>query len=41
MPTPRHNFAKGVVDGKLYAVSGMTRAAVMFSIVAVNEVFTP
>lgn len=41
MPTPRHNFAKGVVDGKLYAVSGMTRAAAMFSIVAVNEVFTP
>jgi N-acetylneuraminic acid mutarotase len=41
MPTPRHNFAKGVVDGKLYAVSGITRAAAMFSIVAVNEVFTP
>ena len=40
MPTPRHGFAKGVIDGKLYAVSGITRAA-MFSAVAVNEVYTP
>lgn len=40
MPTPRHSFAKGVIDGKLYAVSGFTRAA-MFSIVAANEMYTP
>ena len=41
MPTPRHGFAKGVIDGKLYAVSGVTTASSMFSIVAVNEVYTP
>ena len=40
MPTPRHGFAKGVIDGKLYAVSGVTRDG-MFSIVAVNEVYSP
>jgi hypothetical protein len=40
MPTPRHGFAKGVIDGKLYAVSGVTRAA-MFSALSVNEVYTP
>jgi N-acetylneuraminic acid mutarotase len=41
MPTPRHGFAKGVIDGRLYAVSGVTTASSMFSIVAVNEVYTP
>jgi N-acetylneuraminic acid mutarotase len=41
MPTPRHGFAKGVIDGKFYAVSGVTSASNMFSIVAVNEVYTP
>jgi N-acetylneuraminic acid mutarotase len=40
MPTPRHGFAKGVIDGKLYAVSGVNIAG-MFSVVAVNEVYTP
>jgi N-acetylneuraminic acid mutarotase len=40
MPTPRYGFAKGVIDGKLYAVSGVTRAG-MFSVIAVNEVYTP
>jgi len=38
MPTPRHGFAKGVIDGKLYAVLGVTTASGAFSIVAVNEV---
>ena len=41
MPTPRHSYAKGVIDGKFYAVSGVTTATSMFSIVAVNEVYTP
>jgi N-acetylneuraminic acid mutarotase len=40
MPTPRHGFAKGIIDGKLYAVSGVTRDG-MFPIAAVNEVYTP
>jgi N-acetylneuraminic acid mutarotase len=40
MPTPRYGFAKGVIDGKFYAVSGITRA-VMFSAAAVNEVYAP
>ena len=39
MPTARHGFAKGVIDGKLHAVSGMDMG--MFSIVAVHEVYTP
>jgi N-acetylneuraminic acid mutarotase len=43
MPTPRHGFAKAVVDGKLYAVSGVNNAggAGTLSVVSVNEVFTP
>jgi N-acetylneuraminic acid mutarotase len=40
MPTARHRFAKGVLDGKLYAVSGVGLMS-MFSVVAVNEVYTP
>jgi N-acetylneuraminic acid mutarotase len=40
MPTARHGFAKGVINGKLYAVSG-TSLTHMFSVVAVNEVYTP
>jgi N-acetylneuraminic acid mutarotase len=40
MPTARHGFAKGVLDGKLYAVSGVSTIH-MFSVVAVNEVYTP
>jgi N-acetylneuraminic acid mutarotase len=40
MPTARHGFAKGVLDGKLYAVSGVSLMH-MFSVVAVNEVYTP
>jgi N-acetylneuraminic acid mutarotase len=40
MPTARHGFAKGVLDGKLYAVSGVSILH-MFSVVAVNEVYTP
>jgi N-acetylneuraminic acid mutarotase len=40
MPTARHGFAKGVLDGKIYAVSGVSLVS-MFSVVAVNEVYTP
>jgi len=40
MPTARHGFAKGVIDGKLYTVSG-TSLMHMFSVVAVNEVYAP
>jgi hypothetical protein len=40
MPTARHGFAKGVLDGKLYAVSGVSLMH-MFSVVAVSEVYTP
>ena len=40
MPTARHGFARGVIDGKLYAVSG-TSLIHMFAVVAVNEVYTP
>jgi hypothetical protein len=40
MPTARHGFAKGVLDGNLYAVSGVSLVS-MFSVVAVNEVYTP
>jgi N-acetylneuraminic acid mutarotase len=40
MPIARHGFAKGVLDGKLYAVSGVSLMH-MFSVVAVNEVYTP
>jgi N-acetylneuraminic acid mutarotase len=40
MPTARHGFAKGVIDGKLYAVSGISLMH-MFSVVAVNEAYTP
>jgi len=40
MPTARHGFAKAVLDGKLYAVSGVSILH-MFSVVAVNEVYTP
>jgi N-acetylneuraminic acid mutarotase len=40
MPSPRRGFAKGVLDGKLYAVSGISLVS-MFSVVAVNEVYTP
>lgn len=41
MPTPRHGFAKGVLDGKLYAVSGVAMDEGPFSVVAVTEVYTP
>lgn len=41
MPTPRHGFAKGVLDGKLYAVSGTNLMSFMFSRMALNEVYTP
>ena len=40
MPTARRGFAKGVLDGKLYTVSGVSLLN-MFSVVAVNEVYTP
>jgi N-acetylneuraminic acid mutarotase len=40
MPTARHGFAKGVLDGRLYAVSGVSLLS-MFSVLAVNEVYTP
>jgi N-acetylneuraminic acid mutarotase len=40
MPAARHGFAKGVLDGKLFAVSGVSILH-MFSVVAVNEVYTP
>src|SRR5215472_9107090 len=40
MPTARHGFAKGVIDGKLYAVSGVGLLHT-FSFVALNEVYTP
>jgi N-acetylneuraminic acid mutarotase len=40
MPTARHGFAKGGIDGKLYAVSG-TSLTHTFSVVAMNEVYTP
>jgi N-acetylneuraminic acid mutarotase len=43
LPTPRHGFAKAVIDGRLYAVSGVNNAggAGTLSVVAVNEVYTP
>ena len=41
MPTPRHGFAKAVLDGKIYAVSGISTAAMGFSVAAVNEMYTP
>jgi N-acetylneuraminic acid mutarotase len=41
MPTARHGFAKGVLDGKLYAVSGNSLMNMMFSVMALNEVYTP
>jgi N-acetylneuraminic acid mutarotase len=43
MPTPRHGFAKAVVDGKLYAVSGVNNAggAGTLSVINVNEVYAP
>jgi N-acetylneuraminic acid mutarotase len=40
MSTARRGFAKGVFDGKLYAVSGVGLVS-SFSVVAVNEVYTP
>jgi N-acetylneuraminic acid mutarotase len=40
MPTARHGFAKGVFDGKLYTISGVSLMH-MFSVVAVNEGYTP
>ena len=40
MPTARHGFAKGVLDGMLYAVSGVSTVHV-FSVLAVNEVYRP
>jgi N-acetylneuraminic acid mutarotase len=43
MLTPRHGFAVGVIDGRLYAVSGVNNAggAGPLSVVAVNEVYAP
>jgi len=41
MPTQRRGVAKGVLDGKIYAVSGVSTSAMMFSVIAVNEVYTP
>lgn len=43
MLTPRHGFAVAVIDGKLYAVSGVNDAggAGPLSVVDVNEVYTP
>lgn len=43
MPTPRHGFAVAVIDGKLYAVSGVNNAggAGPLSVLDVNEVYTP
>jgi N-acetylneuraminic acid mutarotase len=43
MPTPRHGFAKAVVDGKLYAVSGVNNpgGAGTLSVIDVNEVYAP
>jgi hypothetical protein len=40
MPTARRGFAKGVLDGKLYAVSGVSLVN-MFSVVAVPSAYTP
>ena len=41
MPTPRHGLATAVINGTLYAVSGVNNAggAGTLSIVAVNEIF--
>ena len=41
MPTARHGFAKGVLDGKLYTVSGVSLMNMMLSVMALNEVYTP
>jgi N-acetylneuraminic acid mutarotase len=40
MPTARRGFAKGVLDGKLYTVSGVSLLN-MFSVVAVPSTHTP
>src|SRR6516165_5735262 len=41
MPNARSAIGAAALDGKFYAVSGVTSASNMFSIVAVNEVYTP
>ncbi|HEU0156721.1 MAG TPA: kelch repeat-containing protein [Stellaceae bacterium] len=43
LPVPRHGFAVAVIDGKLYAVSGVNDAggAGPLSVVNVNQVYTP
>jgi len=41
MPIARHGFAKGVIDGKLYAVSGVSLLHPMYSRQALNEVYRP
>ncbi len=43
MPTPRHGFAAGALDGRIYAVSGVNNAggAGTLSIVDVTEVWQP
>jgi N-acetylneuraminic acid mutarotase len=43
MLTPRHGFAKAVIDGRIYAVSGVNNAggAGTLSVVQVNEVYEP
>ena len=41
MPIPRRGFAKAVLGGKLYAISGVSTAAMVFSVAALNEVYTP
>ena len=41
MPTARRGFAKAVLDGTIYAVSGVSTSAMVFSVVAVNEGYRP
>lgn len=43
MPTPRHGFATGMIDGRIHAVSGVNNAggAGTLSVVEVNEVWEP
>jgi len=41
MPTGLQGFAKGVLDGKLYAVSGIGLRAPMYSRAALSEAYTP
>jgi len=43
MPTPRHGFATGTIDGRIHAVSGVNNAggAGTLSVVEVNEVWEP